>query len=313
MALQSSGAISANDIRTEYGLTGSLSFGNLYRGGNVIRNNYGNTNGFPFSGSPLEFADFYTQYKEGTVAQKIANWELYRAYGLHTCTKEGGVEERVTHSGELYQNNPRAAPGSPQLTKNTETTTRASHTAVSEWTTCIGISASGGMSNNTTPFTSSHTHYGTYYDTHNGNANMALVQINKPFTELGNITYRWNRFNTWRWGEGFLILMPGKWEVNRDYTATGSGWGSNSLGITNNAPSISLAYNEIAIHGRERGGDGASSGGIAGTNISSVSRHGWWYNTGNVGIVWPTNGATSTSPYMFNEQPDGTWILREIS
>jgi len=312
MSTPSSGAISANNIRTEFGLSGSLSFGSLYRGGSTIRNNYGNNSSVPTSGA-LDFSDYYNLYKEGTIAQKIVAWETYRTTGLHTTTPYGGGEDNVTHSGEYYQNNVRAGPGPLQSTLNTQTTARASMIAVSEWTTCIGISASGGMSNRTTPFSSSHTHYGAYTDTHNGNANMALVQINEPFTDLLSITYQWNRFNAWRWGEGFLILMPGKWEVNRDYTATGSGWGSNSLGIANNAPSISLAYNEIAIHGRERGGDGASSGGITGTNISSVSRHGWWYNTGNIGIVWPTNGATSTSPYMFNEQPDGTWILREVS
>jgi hypothetical protein len=37
MALSASGAISADDIRTEYGLSGAVSFADLYRGGSYIR------------------------------------------------------------------------------------------------------------------------------------------------------------------------------------------------------------------------------------------------------------------------------------
>lgn len=44
MAIASSGAVSASDIRSEYGLTGAVSFSNLYRGGSNIRTKAGNNN-----------------------------------------------------------------------------------------------------------------------------------------------------------------------------------------------------------------------------------------------------------------------------
>ena len=314
MALPSSGAISASDIRTEFGLSGSLSLGNLYRGGTIIKNNYGNNASVPFSGA-LDFSDYYDLYLEGTIAQKISAWETYRGYGLMTEILPGLTEGNVTYT-DKHLNNPWAAPGSPQTAYNTQTSSRSSHVAPSMWTTVIGISASGSMSNRSNPisvYSPSATLYNEYTDTHNGNANMATAQINLPFTEVGNVSYAWNRFNTWRWGVCFLILMPGKWEVNRDYTAQGTGWGVNGNGIGNSAPSLAMASNEIIVHGRERGGDGFSQGDIVGTNVTRVNANGWWYNTGNVGISWPTGASSSASPYMQNEQPDGTWVFREVS
>jgi len=316
MALPSSGTISASDIRTEFGLSGAVSFGNLYRGGSTIRNNYGNNSSVPTSGA-LDFADYYSLYKEGTIGQKISNWETYRTSGLMTEIQPGGSEGLVTYT-DKHLNNPWAAPGSPQVAYNTYTTARASMLATSEWTTIIGISASGSMSNRTSPisvYSPSATLYNEYTDTHNGNANMATAQVNLPFNEVGNVSYSWNRFNTWRWGVCFLILMPGKWEVNRDYNSasTSTGWGVNSIGIGNSAPSLSMASNELMVHGRERGGDGFSQGDIVGSNISRVNANGWWYNTGNVGISWPISASPNASPYMQNEQPDGTWVFREVS
>ena len=311
MALQSSGAISVSDMRTEFGLSGAVSFSNLYRGGNVIRNNYGNNASVPQNGT-LEFSDYYNLYKEGTIVQKIQNFESYKRLGMMTEILPGGSEGAVDYN-DKHLNNPWAAPGSPQTCTNTQSRIGF---ACSEWTTVIGISASGSMSNRSNPISSyspSYTLYNEYTDTHNGNANMATAQINEPYNELGSISYAWNRFNTWRWGVCFLILMPGKWEVNRDYTATGSGWGVNSNGIANNAPSLSMASNELMVYGRERGGDGFSQGDIIGTNVSRINANGWWYNTGNVGISWPSGGSSSASPYMQNEQPDGTWVFREVS
>jgi len=309
MATPSSGAISANNIRTEFGLSGPLSFGNLYRGGSTIRNNFGNNSGVPANGA-LDFSDYYNLYKDGTIAQKIAAWESYRTTGLHSQKLESGVV-KITHTNDYYSNSYMAGPGGTQVVTNNYTTERSSMIAPSEWTTIIGVAGCGLASGGT--ISSSHTQYNHYNDNHNGNANVATAQINLPFTELGNISYSFNRAANARWAAGMLILMPGKWEVNRDYTAQGSGWGYNTLGIGNNAPSISFLSNEFAVHGRERNGNGPSSGGITGTNVSKVSINGWWYNTGNAAISWPTGASSSASPYMYNEQPDGTWIFREVS
>ena len=63
MALSASGAISADDIRTEYGLSGAVSFADLYRGGFYVRQKAANNladnlaSSVPTSGA-LEFDDF---------------------------------------------------------------------------------------------------------------------------------------------------------------------------------------------------------------------------------------------------------------
>lgn len=63
MALSASGAISADDIRTEYGLSGAVSFADLYRGGSYVRQKAANNladnlaSGVPTSGA-LAFDDF---------------------------------------------------------------------------------------------------------------------------------------------------------------------------------------------------------------------------------------------------------------
>lgn len=63
MAIASSGAVSASDIRSEYGLTGAVSFSSLYRGGSNIRAKAGNNNAVnlaasvPTSGT-ITFANF---------------------------------------------------------------------------------------------------------------------------------------------------------------------------------------------------------------------------------------------------------------
>jgi hypothetical protein len=51
MALSASGAISADDIRTEYGLSGAVSFGDLYRGGTHVRAKAANNNGVNLASS----------------------------------------------------------------------------------------------------------------------------------------------------------------------------------------------------------------------------------------------------------------------
>jgi len=51
MALSASGAISAGDIRTEYGLSGAVSFGDLYRGGTNVRAKAANNTGVNLASS----------------------------------------------------------------------------------------------------------------------------------------------------------------------------------------------------------------------------------------------------------------------
>jgi len=51
MAIASTGAVSASDIRTEYGLSGAVSFSDLYRGGTHIRAKAANNNGINLASS----------------------------------------------------------------------------------------------------------------------------------------------------------------------------------------------------------------------------------------------------------------------
>lgn len=103
MALPSSGAISASDIRTEFGLSGSLSFNDLYRGANgdgTIKDNYGENNNIPTSGA-IDFQDFYDVYLEGDIDNKLSSFNTYRSSGLVTTGLESG-ESVVTNTGSYH-------------------------------------------------------------------------------------------------------------------------------------------------------------------------------------------------------------------
>ena len=312
MALPSSGAISFSSIRTEFGLTGSLSLGDLYRGANgdgTIKDNYGENDSVPLSGA-IDISDFYDLYLEGSITNKLSNFDTYRSSALITTGRESG-ETLVTHTGSLHIGNPHSRYQSFDDVPNTQT--KSSLASVSQWSTLVGIAGMPGGSNLANSITSSHTQYNYYHDTYAGNANFATTQINLPINQLGNLNYRFNRQASNKWASGGLIILPGKWQFDRRYVATGSGWGINTLGISNDAPSVTLQRNEIAVWARERGGDGASSGWWTNTsNCDYVELQGHWYNTGCWGVCYISNSATSSAIYSYNEQPDATWILEEV-
>ena len=59
MALQGSGAISFDDLRTEYSNTGSIALSEMYRGGSFVLN-HSNNGDVPTSGA-ISLEDFYSQ------------------------------------------------------------------------------------------------------------------------------------------------------------------------------------------------------------------------------------------------------------
>lgn len=59
MALQGSGAISFDDLRTEYSNSGSIALGEMYRGGSFVAN-HSNNGDVPTSGA-ISLEDFYSQ------------------------------------------------------------------------------------------------------------------------------------------------------------------------------------------------------------------------------------------------------------
>jgi len=320
MALTSSGAISVNDIRTEFGLTGAVSFNDLYRGTNgdgTIRDNYGENDGVPLSGA-LEFSDFYDLYREGDITDKLANFNTYHDGGLiYTRRQTGSVI--VTHTGRISINNPNAHHVSSVYVENAQN--KSTIKSVSEWTTIVGIAGMPGGSNRTDPIKHDTGNTGTYgttgltldaTQTINGNANVAVAYINKAINELGNTEYAFTRNTGRNWCMGGQILLPGKWEVDRQYSYQGTGWGINPHGITDNSHSVTLANDEIAVWARERAGDGHSEGYWTGTGVTYIEWAGFWYSTGNWGITWASDGVDGSHPiYNYKEQPDSTWVLKE--
>ena len=316
MALPSAGQpISFSNIRTEFGSipSGPISFNDLYRSGSHIRDRHGINNNIPTSGQ-ISLSNFAGLYLEGSALQKLQNFRTYRASGTITKGTQQG-EVIVSHTGSNNVNNPNDWYQSYNTVYNTQNKTQ--WWSQSEWTTIVGVAGMPGGSLRSNPITTTYTHTQNYNNHHNGNAGITVDIVNRSLTRFsgtfGNVSYQYTRQATDKWALGHIIMLSGKWEFNRRYVATGSGWGINPLGIPNNAPSVTLARNELAFFARERGGDGASSGWWNGTNCNYIHDAGWWYNTGCVGMTWIDDNTTTSTPiYCYNEQPDATWILREV-
>ena len=88
MALQSSGAISFADIRSEFSGSGSISFADVYRGGSLVRAKAGNNSAtnlaanVPTSGA-IDFADFYGQARgfQKTYSGPATNQDASNVFG----------------------------------------------------------------------------------------------------------------------------------------------------------------------------------------------------------------------------------------
>ncbi len=83
MALQSSGAISFNNLRTEYGNGGTIALSEMYRGGSFVLN-HSNNSGVPTSGT-ISLNNFYGQNNTAP------NWSI-------TLTV-GGIGGKIPESG----------------------------------------------------------------------------------------------------------------------------------------------------------------------------------------------------------------------
>ena len=103
MALQSSGAISFNNLRTEYGNGGTIALSEMYRGGSFVLN-HSNNSGVPTSGT-ISLNNFYGQNNTapswsttmtvGQITGKLA--EI--GYG-----NAGAVQNRAPTYGSLSDN-----------------------------------------------------------------------------------------------------------------------------------------------------------------------------------------------------------------
>jgi len=75
MALQSSGAISFNNLRTEYGNGGSIALSEMYRGGSFVLN-HSNNSGVPTSGT-ISLNNFYGQNN----TSPVVTWTMTQTNG----------------------------------------------------------------------------------------------------------------------------------------------------------------------------------------------------------------------------------------
>jgi len=81
MALQGSGAISFDNLRTEYSNSGSIALGEMYRGGSFVLNHSNNGN-VPTSGT-ISMSQFYSQNN----AAPYASWSTTQTTGLRSSGK----------------------------------------------------------------------------------------------------------------------------------------------------------------------------------------------------------------------------------
>lgn len=293
MALQSSGAISLSDIRHEFGVTGAISMSDLYRGGSIIRNNFGNNSQIPAS-SLISLSDFYNTYREGTTLQKLETFRNHRHSGMIWANSEVPDTGYMMSSDEEGFNNPNGY-GWTDTTINASE--RSGQKAVSEWTTLFGVAAMPGGYLLDNPITCTNGSLNQVYNSiTNGNASCTADQVNLTHNEIGNVSYTYSRQATNKWAEGLCIIMPGKWSFERTTTAS----------------SVTLASGEIILWGRERGGDGWSQTKYvsSASDTTCTQKYGFWYNTGSVGIS--TNGNASSQTFtLAGEHPDQAWIFSE--
>ena len=81
MALQGSGAISFDNLRTEYSNSGSIALGEMYRGGSFVLN-HSNNSSVPTSGT-ISMNNFYSQNN----AAPYANWSTTQTTGIRSSGK----------------------------------------------------------------------------------------------------------------------------------------------------------------------------------------------------------------------------------
>ena len=81
MALQSSGAISFDNLRNEYGNGGSIALSEMYRGGSFVLN-HSNNSGVPTSGT-ISLNNFYSQNN----TPPYADWSTTQTTGLQNSGK----------------------------------------------------------------------------------------------------------------------------------------------------------------------------------------------------------------------------------
>ena len=81
MALQGSGAISFDNLRTEYSNSGSIALGEMYRGGSFVLN-HSNNSSVPTSGT-ISMNNFYSQNN----AAPYANWSTTQTTGTRSSGK----------------------------------------------------------------------------------------------------------------------------------------------------------------------------------------------------------------------------------
>lgn len=81
MALQGSGAISFDNLRSEYSNTGSIALSEMYRGGSFVANHSNNGN-VPTSGT-IKMSNFYSQNN----TPPYADWSTTQTTGLQNSGK----------------------------------------------------------------------------------------------------------------------------------------------------------------------------------------------------------------------------------
>lgn len=295
MALPSTGAISLNDLRTEYTTGGAVSLSDFYRGGSNVLNNYGDNASIPTTGA-VSLDDFHGNYVEGTTLQKLANWREHRNNGLIYAGQEGTDGVMVTVDSLNVGANPVGRYQSSDEIVNAGAT-RSALSATSRWTSCFGIAAAYSNSVRTDPIVTSFAENQVYNSTSVGEANCVCDQVNGVHRDIGDIAFTFTRSAGNNWGNGLCFVVAGKWNFDRSTTAS----------------SVVLQSGELICWAKTRDGDGYSTGSYQNSHADCTFNvvNGWWYNTGFVGVS--TNGSTTAQTFSIVGEgaPDQAWIFKE--
>jgi len=317
MALPSSGIISVDDIRTEFGLTGAVSFGDLYRGANgdgTIHNNYGNNSTIPTTGA-IDLEDFHNVYYEGTIAQKHSDWlaNVHSGYRVYADNTNG--QTILSHTGHLHQGGAIAIYASSDTVYNTQNFSNL--TSESQWTTVIAYSAAQGntLAGSSMTIAQTHTVVSDVMDTDTtDDVNLMITHLNIPVNQVGNLQYDFARSAQRKTSMGSIVVMPGKWEIKTTI-------GHNPSGNTYQYETLNQG--EVIVWGVEFGIDSRlyahweNDVGETAYEWSNIQSN--WYNGATLGMGWIGDTTTaSVDIRAFNSSnnqyagPDTSWVLEEV-
>jgi len=308
MAIAASGTVSAADIRTEYGLSGEVSFADLYRGGSYVRAKAANNNGtnlaasVPTSGT-LTFDNFRGTAKgfkytfTGGATNQNASTLFGDDYAVNYPKEiviNAGVELGATSSSEEALEVPSGGAGSITITNNG---------------TLSGAGGAAGQAGGDafeTAVACTFINNGTIRAGGGGGGTGGGGSYSSSSTPSWSGTYRWMSYgaaNTSQTGNRQVAQWGGSYVVNSYTTALTVGQYSRSSYVTSSG-----SYLQFRITRTTSANTNGGSGGVGqGYNQSAGSGAGGGTNagTGGSGASFGSSGSTGANGNSTNGSAGG--------